>query len=86
MLDRVKVGPPELFDQYRLVWNRPETVHRTKIDEGSTYAEHVQLLKEKGDYPATLEQNLSWLRDAGFVADCIHLHGNRALIIGRPKQ
>ena len=51
MLDRVKVGPPELFDQYRLVWNRLETVHRTKIDEGSTYAEHVQLLKEKGDYP-----------------------------------
>jgi ubiquinone/menaquinone biosynthesis C-methylase UbiE len=85
ILDRIQVDPPELFDQFRLVWKRLETVHQTKIDEGSTYAEHAQLLKEKGDDTATFEEHLSWLRDAGFVAACVHLHGNRALIIARPK-
>ena len=85
LLDRIRVNPPELFDQFRLVWNRLETVHQTKIDEGSTYTHHVQLLNEKGDDPATLEENLLWLRDAGFVVACLHLHGNRALIIAKPK-
>ena len=85
ILDRIRVDPPELFDQFRLVWNRLETTQQTKIDEGSTYTKHVQLLKEKGDDPATLEEHLLWLRDAGFAAACVHLHGNRALIIGRPK-
>jgi ubiquinone/menaquinone biosynthesis C-methylase UbiE len=85
ILDRIRVDPPELFDQFRLVWNRLETAHQTKIDEGSTYAEHAQLLEEKGDDPATLEEHLLWLRETGFVAACVHLHGNRALVIGRPK-
>lgn len=83
ILDRVRVDSPELFDQFRVVWNRLETVHETTIDEGSTYSMHVQLLKEKGDDPASLEEHLLWLRDAGFVAACVHLHANRALIIGR---
>ena len=85
ILDRIRVDPPELFDQFRLAWNRLETTHQTEIGEGSTYTEHVQLLKEKGDDPATLEEHLLWLRDAGFVAACVHLHGNRALVIGRRK-
>jgi ubiquinone/menaquinone biosynthesis C-methylase UbiE len=85
ILDRIRVDPPELFDQFRLVWNRLEIAHQTKIDEGSTYARHAQLLKEKGEDPATLEEYLLWLRDAGFLAACVHLHGNRALVIARPK-
>jgi SAM-dependent methyltransferase len=86
ILDRIQVDPPELFDQFHLVWNRLQTVHQTKIDEGSTYAQHIQMLNEKADDPATLEENLLWLRDTSFNVACIHLHGNRALIIARPKQ
>ena len=86
ILDRIRVDSRELFDQFRIVWNRLEIVHETTIDEGSTYPEHAQILREKGDDPASLGELLRWLSNAGFVATCIHVHGNRALIVGRTRQ
>ena len=36
----------------------------------------------KEDCPASLEEHLSWLRQVGFEATCLHLHLNRAVIAG----
>lgn len=84
LIDRIRVDPPELFDQYRLIWKKLGEVHRTQISEGTTYSEHAESLAEKGDYPASLEQHLIWLREAGFLSACLHLHANRALIVAKP--
>lgn len=83
ILDRMRVNP-DLFDQIRLVWDRLEAVHHTKISEGSNYSQHIESLKENGDDPASLGEHMLWLKDAGFAATCVHLHGNRALIVARP--
>lgn len=53
------------------------------MGEGSTYAKHLEVLAHQGDDPAGLEEHLAWFRDAGFEAACLHLHANRALIVGR---
>ena len=82
VLDRIAVNP-DLFDQIRLVWDRLEVVHQTRISEGLSYAEHARLVKERGDDPAGLEEHLVWLKNAGFHATCVHLHANRALIVAK---
>jgi ubiquinone/menaquinone biosynthesis C-methylase UbiE len=82
ILDRIAVTP-DLFDQIRLVWDRLEAVHQTRINEGLSYAQHAQSLNENGDDPASLEEHRVWLKNAGFHATCVHLHANRALIVAR---
>jgi hypothetical protein len=39
-------------------------------------------LRQKGEFTATLEQHLAWLRAAGFAATCLQLQVNRALVVG----
>jgi len=83
ILDRIRIDP-ELFEQTRLVLERLATLHNVTINEGLTYPQHVELLKQRGDDPASLKEHLDWLRDAGFLADCVYSYGNRALVIARP--
>jgi hypothetical protein len=41
-------------------------------------------VSQRGDRPATLEEQLRWLREAGFAeVACLHLHTNRALFAAR---
>src|SRR3954469_708115 len=80
LIDRIVVDTPNLFDCYRSVWNRLDRLHNTHHREGGTFEEHIQRVRVRGDLPANLEQNLAWLREAGFEAACLHLHANRALI------
>jgi hypothetical protein len=52
--------------------------------EGATFEAHEQSVRTRGDQPATLEEHLQWLREAGFAeVACLHLHGNRALFAAR---
>ncbi|QDV35523.1 class I SAM-dependent methyltransferase [Tautonia plasticadhaerens] len=83
LLDRIAVEPPGLFPSYRALWERLGRVHGTALAEGRTYAEHLDVLADQGDRPADLEGHLAWFRGAGFEAACLHLHANRALIVGR---
>ena len=76
-------SPPGLFPCYRALWDRLGRVHGTALAEGRTYAEHLDVLADQGDQPAGLEGHLGWFREAGFEAACLHLHANRALIVGR---
>ncbi|HYO51111.1 MAG TPA: class I SAM-dependent methyltransferase [Chloroflexia bacterium] len=83
LLDRIAVDTPGLFSAYRSVWERLNRVHRASMSEGETFEEHMRRVAARGDLPASLEQHLVWLREAGFEATCLHLHANRALFCAR---
>ena len=88
LLDRIRVSTPTLFPAYLSMWDRldrergagPNTIRR----EGATFEAHELSVTARGDQPATLEEHLQWLREAGFAEiACLHLHGNRALFAAR---
>jgi cyclopropane fatty-acyl-phospholipid synthase-like methyltransferase len=85
LLDRIAVDSPHLFSAYKSLWNRMNRLrlHNAQMREGETFEEHLASVATRGDLPITLERHLEWLREAGFEAACLHLHGNRALFAGR---
>jgi tRNA (cmo5U34)-methyltransferase len=84
LVDRIKVDTPHLFDLYQGVWQRMSQLSSSEgLIEGATYEEHHQQVNARGDFPSSLDDHLMWLREAGFEAACLHLHGNRALIAAR---
>ncbi len=83
LLDRIAIDTPDLFPAYQAVWQRLDRIHDAQMTEGATFEEHAQRVAERGDLPVSLDQNLEWLRGAGFEAACIHLHANRALLVAR---
>jgi ubiquinone/menaquinone biosynthesis C-methylase UbiE len=86
LLDRVRVDTPGLFGTYRAMWRRLDRLHGAHVsaNEGDTFEEHEQSVSTRGDQPATLEEHLRWLREAGFAeVALLHLHTNRALFAAR---
>ncbi len=85
LVDRMRVETPGLWSAVQSVWARQDRVYESMIKdrEGANFAEHEQIVRGRGDLPMGPEQHLSWMRDAGFEAAILHLHGNRALIAGR---
>jgi tRNA (cmo5U34)-methyltransferase len=75
IVDRVQIAEP-LYRDWSVVWSRIDSVRQT-------YAEHLEELSAAGDRPTRLHDQLRWLREAGLEADCLHLCGNRALLVGR---
>ena len=82
-LERIAIGPPRLFSLYQSLWHRLERLHDAHIPGGESYEAHLDRLARQGDQPLTLEQHLLFLREFGFEAACLHLHGNRALFAAR---
>jgi tRNA (cmo5U34)-methyltransferase len=76
VVDRVTIDE-ELFADWQVVWRLldPATT--------GTYADHVLELMEAGDQPSTLEDQIGWMKAAGLATCCLHLYGNRALLVGR---
>jgi len=76
VIDRVRVEEA-LFGDWQTAWRRVAPA------ESGTYADHVARLAEAGDHPASLEDQLEWMKEAGLAACCLHLYGNRAVLVGR---
>jgi tRNA (cmo5U34)-methyltransferase len=76
VIDRVKVDEP-LFQDWAVVWRRVDS------KTPRTYANHVDELTEADDRPALLQDQLAWMETAGLDACCLHLYGNRAVLVGR---
>ncbi len=55
---------------------------RAEVTSGGTAEDFLARLRSKNEYAASLEQHLTWLREAGFAATCLHLQLNRALMVG----
>src|SRR5262249_19166552 len=67
VVDRVKVEEA-LFDDWKVVWSRVDPA------VSGTYDEHVAELIEAGDRPATVEDQLAWMKESGLAACCLHLY------------
>jgi SAM-dependent methyltransferase len=90
LLDRIRVATPDLFPAYLSMWDRLDRERgldpAMRRREGATFEEHELSVSARGDQPATLEEHLRWLPEAGFAeVACLHLHGNRALFVARKK-
>jgi SAM-dependent methyltransferase len=84
--DRVRIVSPALFSAFRTAWEQYDARHAESgwhHGEGQTMPEHEHGLSERGDKPGSLEQNLLWMREAGFAQIAVvHLVGIRAVIVG----
>lgn len=76
IVDRVQVAEP-LYRDWGVVWRRLDS------PVPATHAEHAEELAAAGDRPTRLVDQLRRLREAGLEADCLHLYGNRALLVAR---
>jgi ubiquinone/menaquinone biosynthesis C-methylase UbiE len=76
IVDRVAV-PESLFSGWAALWRR--------IDPATpaSYAEYEEQLALAGDHPASVHDQLSWLRKAGLDAMCVHAYGHRVVLAGR---
>jgi tRNA (cmo5U34)-methyltransferase len=90
--DRVGVAAPGLFPTYLALWDLLDARyaaagHPWRHAEGRSVAEHERTLAENGDLPGSLEQNLLWLREAGFAdVATVHVVGVRAVIVARAPR
>ena len=84
LIDRIALDPDHFADLYRSMWNRLERVSEVRSGWSGEY--FLQRLQHKDDYPASLERQLAWIRAAGLHATCLHLHLDRALVVGVKEQ
>ena len=84
--DRVRIAAPATFPAYQAVWDQYNAQNAESdwlMEEGRTIAEHERMVRERGDKPGSIEQNLLWLREAGFAqVAVVHLVAVRAVIVG----
>ncbi len=81
LLDRIQLATPALFGVYRSVWDVLGPTFYGQQNEGRTLDEHERSRVARGDKPGSLEQNLLWLREAGFAqVAAVQVVGVRALI------
>jgi tRNA (cmo5U34)-methyltransferase len=81
LVDRIRLAAPALFGVYRSVWDALGPTWNNQQAEGDTLAEHERIVVRQGDKPGSLEQNILWLREAGFTqVAAVHVVGIRALI------
>jgi SAM-dependent methyltransferase len=83
--DRMRIVTPALFPAYLSVWDsldKQPAQQGWQHTEGRSFGEHAQSVAERGDRPGSLEQNLLWLREAGFAeVAAVHVVGIRAIIV-----
>ena len=64
ILDRIEPRFDDLPDEYERVWDR---LNRD-VDRPMSFDEYRERYDSKGDYPASLDEQLAWLKAAGFLA------------------
>lgn len=81
LVDRIRLATPALFPIYSTVWRLHGPQYYGQQREGGTFEEHDRSRAERGDKPGSLDQNLLWLREAGFSqVAAVHVVGVRAII------
>lgn len=80
-LERLRLDAANLPHIYAAMWERLEEASAVK--SGWDPDRYLQRLRDKQDHVITLEEHLAWLRAAGFAAAaCLHLHLDRAVLVG----
>jgi tRNA (cmo5U34)-methyltransferase len=79
--DRMRLATPALFPVYRSLWDEAGPEYGNQQNEGHSFAEHEASVARKGDRPGSLEQNILWLREAGFAeVAAVQVIGIRAIV------
>jgi tRNA (cmo5U34)-methyltransferase len=79
-MERVALDADSFASVIPPAWEALES--RAEVKGGGTSGDFLARLRHKSEYAAPLEQHLTWLREAGFAATCLHLQLNRALMVG----
>jgi tRNA (cmo5U34)-methyltransferase len=83
--DRIRIISSTVFPAYLTLWDKLDEQYAPlgwQHSEGRSFAEHERIVAENGDKPGSLEQNLLWLREAGFgEVAAVHVVGVRAVIV-----
>lgn len=85
--DRIRLATTTLFPAFLALWDWLDARFAAAgtpwhLGEGSTFSEHEHSVCTRGDKPGSLEQNLLWLREAGFAEVAApHIAGVRAIIV-----
>jgi hypothetical protein len=84
LLDRLAVESERIWQVMHVVWERQDRLFHTHVSshEGESFDAHARRVRERGDFPISLYQHLTWLKECGFDATCVHVHGNRGLLVG----
>lgn len=82
--DRVRLPSAALFPYHRLLYNRQQAAAGGKeLPADYGYSAHLRSLEMRADLPDTVEDQLIWLREAGFGdADCFYRYVERAIFGG----
>ena len=82
--DRIMLTSAALFPYYRALQNRLQVQYgNSPIPAVYGYVEHLYALADRGDRPDTVEDQVAWLRAAGFgAADCFYRYLERAVFGG----
>jgi ubiquinone/menaquinone biosynthesis C-methylase UbiE len=83
ILDTLAIESAQVFNYYRCIWKYLEKNYGTPVHSGNHFEEYINILEDKADQPAKLEQYMGWLRESGFESACLCLLGNRALLGAR---
>ena len=80
--DRFEVPGPGLYDLYQALWRRQERVSGIALAD-EPIPEPAAAPDPVGEKAAALPWFLELLRDCGFEAACLHLHGTRGIVVAR---
>ena len=83
IMDRIRVDLETFSNGYSGVWQRLED--KFSWNSAKSYEEYKQNIKEKEDTPASLDEYFQLLKKTGFEPTVLHLHFDRALIVGGKK-
>jgi tRNA (cmo5U34)-methyltransferase len=82
--DRVRLASADLFPYHAALWNRLQAQHGMPLAPPDySYAAHLAAVQARADQPDTVEEQMDWLRAAGFGAvDCFYRYVQRAIFGG----
>ena len=77
--DRVRLASADLFPYHAALWNRLQAQHGMPLAPPDySYAAHLVAVQARADQPDTVEDQMEWLRAAGFGAvDCFYRYVQR---------
>lgn len=81
LVDRLTLPNDALRSVHGSMWEWLE--HRSSVKSGWSADDLFRRIARKEDHTASLEAHLAMLRAAGFIATCLQLELNRAVLVGR---
>jgi tRNA (cmo5U34)-methyltransferase len=78
-MDRMSMGLNGFHDAHKSV--RDTLQFEVAEDKRQTFENYISSQAVKSDYTASLTQHFALLNKAGFDAECVHLHGDRAIFV-----